>query len=207
MNLIIFDMDGTLVNSGNAISKTINHVRYTLGLPSLANKEILTNLNNPDINASKYFYDADSFTKMHKKLFEKYYYNCCIEDLKPYPGIKELLDFLSNTFLLSVATNANSSYASRMLKHVELDTYFSSIVGYEKVENPKPHPDMVNYILNKHNIKKNKAQLIGDSRKDLLAAKNAGINSILVNWGFSDHDSGISDINILKENILDNIIK
>ena len=74
-----------------------------------------------------------------------------------------------------------------MLSHLEIDRYFSTILGYNDVAKPKPNPDMVNVLLDKYNTKKDKTKLIGDSNKDIAAAKKAGIEGILVNWGFSDH--------------------
>ena len=87
-----------------------------------------------------------------------------------------------------LATNANSDYALKMLNHVGLAKYFPTILGYDSVKNPKPHPEMVYKALDIHSIKKENAQLIGDSHKDIMAATRAGVDSVLVNWGFSNHE-------------------
>lgn len=187
MKMIIFDMDGTLVNSGYAIANTVNYVRENLGFTKLEKEHILEKLNDVNINTAKFFYGTDEFTLQQQKLFESYYNENCLCALKLYDGIKELLDSLKNDFKLSIATNANSYYARKMLKHLEIEDYFCTIIGYNDVKRPKPNSDMVDAILEKHNIKKENAQLIGDSNKDILAAFNAGIDSVLVNWGFSNH--------------------
>ena len=188
MALIMFDMDGTLIDSGFAITNTINYVRENLGFDRLEKNYILEKVNDPNINSAEFFYGTKEFTPLQTKLFEEYYNQHCLNDLVVYDGIAKLIDDISKDFTLAVATNANSTYAYKMLNHVGLAKYFPTILGYDSVKNPKPHPEMVYKILDKHNIQKQNAQLIGDSHKDIMAATRAGVDSVLVNWGFSNHE-------------------
>lgn len=188
MHLIMFDMDGTLVDSSKAITNTINYVRENLGFQRLEKNYILEKVNDPSINSAEFFYGTEEFTDEQTHLFEEYYNKNCLYDLEVYNGITKLIEDLKDDFTLAVATNANSDFAKKMLDHVGIEKHFSTILGYDSVVNPKPHPEMVQKILNKHNIQKENAQLIGDSHKDIMAATSAGVDSVLVNWGFSDHD-------------------
>ena len=188
MRLIMFDMDGTLIDSGFAITNTINYVRENLGFEKLEKSFILEKVNDPSINAAEFFYGTKEFTPLQTKLFEEYYNKHCLSDLVVYDGISKLIDDLKNDFTLAVATNANSTYAYKMLNHVGLGHHFKTILGYDSVTKPKPHPEMVNKILGIHNISNVNAQLIGDSHKDIMAATKAGVDSVLVNWGFSNHE-------------------
>ena len=202
MRLIMFDMDGTLINSGFAITNSINYVRENLGLQRLERNYILEKVNEPHINSAEFFYGTQEFTSEQTKLFEEYYDKHCLSDLVLYDGIAKLIDDLKGDFKLAVATNANSLYAKRMLDHVGIGNNFSTILGYDSVTKPKPHPEMVNKILNKYDILNTNAQMIGDSHKDTLAAKGAGVDSVLVNWGFSNHEEGaIETIKELEEKI------
>ncbi|WP_418186640.1 HAD family hydrolase [Aliarcobacter lanthieri] len=202
MKLIIFDMDGTLVDSGYAIANTVNYVRENLGFEPMPMNYILENVNDPNINSAEFFYGTKEFTKNQEELFKDYYNKHCLTDLVLYDGIKNLLDNLKNEFKFAVATNANSVYANKMLNHLEINHYFSSILGYNDVEKPKPNPDMINKILDIHSIKKENAQLIGDSKKDIMAATNAGVDSVLVNWGFSNYiDEAIETVYELENKI------
>ncbi|MBL3520002.1 HAD family hydrolase [Aliarcobacter lanthieri] len=202
MKLIIFDMDGTLVDSGYAIANTVNYVRENLGFEPMPRNYILENVNDPNINSAEFFYGTKEFTKNQEELFKDYYNKHCLTDLVLYDGIKNLLDNLKNEFKFAVATNANSVYANKMLNHLEINHYFSSILGYNDVEKPKPNPDMINKILDIHSIKKENAQLIGDSKKDIMAATNAGVDSVLVNWGFSNYiDEAIETVYELENKI------
>jgi len=200
----MFDMDGTLINSGFAITNTINYVRENLGLEKLEKNHILEKVNDPSINSAEYFYGTKEFTDQQIKLFEEYYDVHCLTDLVVYDGIFDLIENLSKDFKLTITTNANSDYALKMLNHVGLAKYFSTILGYDSVKNPKPHPEMVYKALDIHNIQKQNAQLIGDSHKDIMAATNAGVDSVLVNWGFSNHEKdAISTVAELKLKIIE----
>jgi len=188
MRLIMFDMDGTLIDSGFAITNTINYVRENLGFDRLEKDYILEKVNEPHLNSVEFFYGTKEFTQEQTRLFEEYYNEHCLTDLVLYDGISELISDLKGDFRLAVATNANSVYAKKMLDHVGIGEHFSTILGYDSVKNPKPHPEMVNKILNKYSVENTNAQLIGDSHKDIIAATKAGVDSVLVNWGFSNHE-------------------
>jgi len=201
--LIIFDMDGTLIDSGNVITNTINFVRTNIGLDIMPKDELLTNLNNPDINSAKFFYGTKEFTPEQTELFSHYYDKHCISDIVLYDGILDMLDEISRYFTLTVATNASSDFASKMISYLNIDNYFDMIIGANDVQNPKPHPDMLLKTMKKLNVESKHSILIGDSQKDLRAAKSANIDSMLVNWGFSDHDTDAYNcVYSLKDKIL-----
>lgn len=193
MNLIMFDMDGTLINSGNMISNTVNYVRENIGLSILEKKHILEKLNDPNINSAEFFYGTKHFTQEQTHLFESYYTKNCLLELEVYEGIEPLLKNLSKEFKLAVATNASSVFAKKMLKHLDLLGYFEVVYGYDDVSKPKPHPEMVHKIIDAMQSKKENSLLIGDSHKDTQAAFNAGVDSILVNWGFSTYEKDAID--------------
>ncbi len=202
MKLIMFDMDGTLINSGTMIANTINYVRENLGFKAMEKDFILDKVNDPNINSAEFFYGTVHFTDQQSKLFETYYHEHCLSDLEIYSGIDKLLEDLKEDFVLTVATNANSEFAHKMLNHLEIGKYFKTVVGYNDVVKPKPHPEMVYKILNEIKTTKEKSLLVGDSHKDIQAATNAGVDSVLVNWGFSNHDeNAIEDVKELEKRI------
>jgi phosphoglycolate phosphatase len=202
MKLIIFDMDGTLIDSGNVITNTINFVRTNLGLDTIAKTEMLQAMNDPHINSSEYFYGTPHFTEEQTALFKEYYDEHCISDIILYDGVKELLEELKNDYQLSVATNANSEYAHKMLDFLGIKEHFSFIAGADMVENPKPKGDMLSLVCTTVGLEKECCILVGDSKKDLYAAQDFGIECILVNWGFSEHFSdAVETIENLKKEI------
>jgi phosphoglycolate phosphatase len=193
--LIIFDMDGTLIDSGNVITNTINHVRSHLGLDPIEKNLMLESMNNPDISSPEFFYGTKEFTHQQTALFTDYYDKHCITDIILYDGIKDMLESLEEHFILTIATNASKSFAVKMIEHLEIDHHFDLVVGATCVKNSKPDPEMIIKTLNHFEVKNSKAILIGDSHKDKRAADAAQIDNILVNWGFTNH---------IEENIVTN---
>jgi len=198
----MFDMDGTLINSGTMIANTVNYVRENIGLAILEKKHILEKLNDPNINSAEFFYGTKHFTQEQTHLFESYYTQNCLLELEIYDGIESLLKTLKGEFKLAVATNASSIFAKKMLAHLELLDHFEVVFGYDSVTKPKPHPEMVHKIIHTLAATKEKSLLIGDSHKDTQAAFNAGVDSILVNWGFSNHEKdAIGNVEELEQHI------
>jgi phosphoglycolate phosphatase len=186
--LIIFDMDGTLINSGDVISNTINYVRTNIGLSPMPKDELLTNINNPDINSAEFFYGTKAFTEEQTQLFAKYYHENCINDISLYEGIEEMLENISKHFTLSIATNASVEFAVKMTKHLGIHHFFDFIIGANIVSIPKPHPEMLLKTIETLNMQIKHSILIGDSNKDKKAALACQMDYLLVNWGFTKHN-------------------
>ena len=200
--LIIFDMDGTIVNTATMIAKTINHVRHHMGLEEMEEKLMLRSLNDPDIDSPSFFYGTKYFTDEQTKLFEDYYHKNCIIGVELYDGIKEFLEEYHTKYTFSIATNAHSDFAKKILSHLEVEYYFKYIIGADMVNKPKPNPEMLDKTIKKFGIEKKMAVLVGDSLKDKRAAVSAGIDCVLVNWGFSEHnEDAIEDIKSLKHHL------
>jgi phosphoglycolate phosphatase len=191
-------MDGTVVDSGKMLVKTINCVRKRFDLEPMAPKQMLQALNDPDINSARYFYGTETFSAEHTELFESYYHEFCTQEIALYSGIKELLEDLHGSMDLAVATNAHTAFAKKILNHLQIDKYFSHVVGADMVAKPKPHPDMILHTLERFSHPKDKAILIGDSQKDKRAAQAAQIAHVLVGWGFSDHQNETSLVHDAK---------
>jgi len=197
--LIIFDMDGTLINSGDVISNTINYVRTNLGLDAMPKDELLSNINNPEINSSEFFYGTTAFTDEQTKLFGEYYNKNCISDISLYDGIVDLLEELNKNFTLSIATNASAEFAKKMIQFLNIEHYFDFLIGANDVSTPKPHPEMLLNTLEKLNFKVEDSILIGDSNKDRNAAKACRMDYLLVNWGFTQHEDDNVIMNTTEE--------
>lgn len=195
-------MDGTLIDSGDVITNTINYVRKNLNLEKISKEILLKNLNNPDIKSSEYFYGTSEFTDDQTKLFGDYYSENCTKDISLYDGIFDLLETLNEKgYIMSVATNASVDFANKMLKSLDILKFFSYVIGADMVKIPKPAPDMIVKTLEVLNMEAKNSCLVGDSKKDLMAAEAINMNYFIVNWGFTNHDEAISDISELKRKI------
>jgi phosphoglycolate phosphatase len=202
--VVIFDMDGTLVDSSLTIANAINYVRSHLELKPLAHELILTKVNDPHLNPAEYFYETKEFSKEQEKWFSEYYTKNHEEELQLYNGIKTLLHTLRDEgYVLSVATNAYRGSTVESLSHLEIFSCFSSIACYDDVEKGKPAPDMLEKSLKELNFQVEDAIFIGDSERDLLAAQAINMDYIMVNWGFSNYDDALHTVEKLKEKILE----
>jgi phosphoglycolate phosphatase len=201
--LIIFDMDGTLVNSSLTIANAINHVRVNLGFEPMEQEYILKRVNDHTLNPAQTFYHSKRFEPDHEKWFSEYYTKNHEKELVLYDGIKELLVALkAKGHLLAVATNAYRGSTIESLTHLGIYDLFDSIACYDDVLQGKPHPDMIYKILDELNVTEKEALFIGDGPRDEMAAKAAGVDYIMVDWGFTDHTNAVRSVEILKTILL-----
>ena len=202
--LVIFDMDGTLVDSSITIVNAINHVRSKLGLPALETDLILTKVNDPELNPAEFFYETDDFSSEQEAWFSNYYTENHEKELQLYKGIDTLLKKLKNSdYTLAIATNAYRGSTLESLGHLNIVDYFSSIACYDDVGRGKPAPDMLEKNLEDTKFKSEEAIFIGDSKRDLMAAQSLNMDYIMINWGFSDYEDAIHSVEKLKEKILE----
>jgi len=202
--VIIFDMDGTLVDSSVTIVNAINHVRKNLNLTPLDKELILEKVNDPDLDPAKYFYEVPAFTSQHESWFSQYYTDNHEKELQLYNGIEKLLKKLKKQgFILAVATNSYRGSTIESLSHLNILDYFDSLACYDDVGRGKPAPDMLEKNMEDTNIKREDALFIGDSERDLLASKSAKIDYIMINWGFSDYKDAIHKVEDLEKAIIE----
>ena len=201
--LIIFDMDGTLVNSSLTIANAINYVRQNLGLEEMEQEHILRLVNDHTINPAQTFYNAKAFEAQHEKWFSEYYSNNHANQLVLYEGIDTLLLSLKEKgHTLAVATNAYRVSTLESLTHLQIDHLFDSIACYDDVAQGKPHPDMLYKVLDEVGHHANEALFIGDGPRDELASKRAQIDYIMVDWGFTEHSDAVRNVQDLHSILL-----
>ena len=202
--LVIFDMDGTLVDSSQTIVNAINYVRSKLELTALETELILTKVNDPDLNPALFFYETENFSEEQEVWFSEYYTQNHEQELQLYEGIKELLKELKELdYLFAVATNAYRGSTLESLGHLKIVDCFSSIACYDDVGRGKPAPDMLEKNLADVKLEAKDAIFIGDSERDLMAANTLNMDYIMINWGFSDYEDAIHSVEQLKEKILE----
>jgi phosphoglycolate phosphatase len=201
--LVIFDMDGTLVNSSITIANAINYVRKNLGFEPMSQEYILKRVNDHTLNPAQTFYHTKTFEPDHEKWFSEYYTKNHENELVLYDGIKELLESLkAQGHALAVATNAYRGSTIESLTHLGVYDHFDAIACYDDVRQGKPHPDMLYKILDELDHSKDKALFIGDGPRDEMASKRAEIPYIMVDWGFTEHSDAVRSVDDLRRMLL-----
>ncbi|TQR32978.1 HAD family hydrolase [Campylobacter sp. MIT 99-7217] len=180
---VIFDMDGTLINSANAICEAVNEIRKDLNLKSLEHDFIMQTINTPGKDWAKILYDIDDFEQSSfKDGFEKYFIKHYQQSVILYEGIKETLAYLKRkNCYLAIATNAPQSSLLEILKKHDIVHFFDKILGVSLGIEPKPNPMMITLIKDEARFKK--TIFVGDSQKDRLAAFNAKVPYFHAKWG------------------------
>ena len=186
---IIFDMDGTLVDSSFAMTQSVNYVRAKLGLAPIHKEELEYYINQPDQNLPRIFYNTQEYDPNHRSLFREHYMATSTQSIALYPDVKEMLAFMKDRAILCVATNASDYFARHMLEHLNIVHYFQGIVGANNVPEPKPNPQMLELLMDNAGVMKERSMLVGDSIKDEQAAKNADIPFIFAGWGYGKSET------------------
>ncbi len=188
--LAIFDFDGTLFNSVDDVVICFNEALAKLGFECLNREEFFSCLGgNIDEILSLVLKDQNTPENMEslKKTYLDIYYNSKKENTLPFPGSYELLLKLQEMGVL-LAINSN-----RFTDSIEsfVDTFFSDIdfvliEGHNFDTPSKPSPEGINKIIEKAGVSPSQAVYIGDSGTDIKTAQNAGIDCIVVKWGYGD---------------------
>ena len=192
--LLIFDLDGTLIDTRQDIADSANIMLAHYDLEGKSVDEVTGYVGDGIAKfVERCIGDAKLDFDEAVSMFKSIYTSHLLENTKPYPGIKELLDKLY-MYRKAVLTNKAHGPSEAIINGLGLATFFEMVVGGDTLPRKKPFPDGVNHILEKMAVDRGKTLLVGDGRNDILTAAECNIQSIYVGWGFSD-DGSMSDLN------------
>ena len=188
--LVIFDLDGTLLNTIADLGNAANHTLAELGLPQHSLEEYRLMVGNGmrklierALPAEKA--DDAGFVDNTLSAFLKYYAEHIDLYTKPYPGIPELISALfTDGFSLAVASNKIQAGAEKLIEKFFPGIDFVAVMGNSPNYPLKPDAAVVEHIMKKAGTDCNHTIMIGDSGTDIQTARNAGIPIIAVSWGF-----------------------
>lgn len=189
--LIIFDLDGTLLNTIEDLTDSVNFALDKFSMPKRTISEVRSFVGNGIAKLIERAVPKNTNKEVENnvyKIFKEHYTNNCNNKTRPYDGILKLLENLKqNKILTGIVSNKNNEAVKKLS-----DIYFSGVIdetrGFVEGSKTKPNPDSVNFIINKFNIDKKDCLYVGDSDVDYYTAKNAEIDCIIVSWGFKDRD-------------------
>ncbi len=206
--LIIFDLDGTLIDSVPDLASAVNHMLATLDRDTFEEEIIRYWVGNGAQTLTKRALSGSTEIdeNMNEALFEKalaifldYYGNHLCTTTKTYPHVAATLRALkSKGYRLAIVTNKPFDFVGPILEGLHLNELFELILGGDSLEKKKPDPSPLLHVCETLNVSIEESVMVGDSKNDILAANAAEIQSIGVTYGYNyGEDIGVYDPSII----------
>lgn len=210
IKLIMFDFDGVLVDSNEAWADVYKKSASDAGLrKKITYEDLKPHYGKPYIEFFKAAFPEISDDKgVAEKLYSSFVNLSSSEELpdsfRVIPGVNDSLTKLKKNFKLALGTGNSRRIIGKFMNRLGFDKYFDLVVAGDDVVNGKPHPDMLLKALNHFNLEPDEAVYVGDAPADILAAKNAGMKSVVVLTGAL---SRIEAENINPDVIIEDVTK
>jgi phosphoglycolate phosphatase len=202
---LIFDLDGTLIDSQRDLIRSVNVMLREMGRVELKEETISGYIGQGAPQLVGRALGETATQEEHKRalqFFLSYYEEHKMDTTRAYPGVAETLEELAG-LPMAILTNKPARISVRILNELGLKRYFRAIYGGNSFETKKPDPLGANTILREFGVTPREALLIGDSEVDVQTARNAGALAAAVNYGFGIHDRAAHPADIYLERISD----
>jgi phosphoglycolate phosphatase len=215
-DLLIFDLDGTLIDSKRDLADSVNAMRAGMGLAPLADERVYSYVGNgaqvlvrralADVTPAM---DEAAIERAHRYFLE-YYREHMLDATTLYPGVREALDRLHSARVpMAVLTNKPVRFSALLIQRLQLEPHFFRIYGGNSFEEKKPNPMGIDRLVQESGADRARTVMVGDSAVDVLTARNAGVSACGVTWGFQPEtfadvppDFIIDDMGALAEMVL-----
>ena len=187
---LLFDLDGTLIDSKRDLVQSVNATLRQMGRAELPEDLVASYVGSgAPILISRALGGPTSEEERHRALrfFLAHYEAHKLDFTTEYPGVRETLEKLRG-LPMAVLTNKPVNISVRILEGLGLAGFFRAIYGGNSFATKKPHPQGANAVLSELGIAAAQAAMVGDSEVDVQTARNTGMISAIVNFGFGTHD-------------------
>jgi HAD superfamily hydrolase (TIGR01509 family) len=182
LRALVFDMDGTLIDSSTVIPDAYIKVVADLGGPSLTRSQVIDAYSVGPTEAMLTHLLGRPSTSDEVDLYHEVL-GAGAEGATVYPGIPEALALLRGRASLAVFTGASLRACRTLLQGVGLDRNFDALVGSDEVERSKPEPDGIHLACRRLGVEPGAAAYVGDAPNDLEAARRSGALAVAAGWG------------------------
>ena len=195
IKLIAFDLDGTLLDSVPDLAVAADQATRAVGFPGVTELQVRDYVGNgADILIGRALSQSltinpelsDELRAQARELFDDFYQQTGHKLSHLYPTVKETLKELHQAgFTLALVTNKPSKFVPDVLQQHGIADYFVDVLGGDSFPEKKPNPIALNWLIEKHQIQPTEMLMVGDSKNDILAAKNAGCASFGLTYGYN----------------------
>jgi phosphoglycolate phosphatase len=201
VRVILFDLDGTLIDSTEAILEGFYVSFTTFGKTPPEDEEVKKLIGLPlDIMFGKLGVEKKEVWN-YVDVYKQHYRKISKQKTVLLPYAKEALTEASKFARLGIVTTKTAQYSRELLEHFGIMNYFEVLIGREDVQNPKPHPEPVLKAVYKMKALKEATWMIGDTCLDMISAKEAGVNYIGVKWEYENLHAMKKCAEIIKDNV------
>ncbi|ARJ55736.1 HAD family hydrolase [Campylobacter cuniculorum] len=198
---LLFDLDGTLVDSTTAILDSCKSAFKILGLKPALDNDIKKLIGfTLDEIFIKLYKDKEELAGDFIEEYRKKYHQIYLEQTHLLPQVKEALELANGFADLAVVTTKHSCFTKPLLEFLKINHFFKALVCYDDVRFAKPHPESIFKALSILNKDRKNAFMIGDTKLDILAAKAAEISYIALNCGYESKESLKNYSELIKQN-------
>lgn len=188
MNLLIFDLDGTLIDSKLDLAHSVNAARAYLGLPAISHDLVYSYVGNgAPVLIRRALGPTASEDEVARALdyFIRHYAQHCLDYTVLYPSVREALDrFRERRVPMAVLTNKPVRISNQIVRGLGLADHFFRVYGGNSFETKKPDPAGIEALLTESGQPRESALMVGDSAVDILTARNARVKACGVTYGF-----------------------
>lgn len=183
IKIVVFDLDGTLINAYPAVYASVNATVKKFGYPTVKHQTIKQTVGWGDRHLVGTFV-ADKDLDVAMRFYRKHHALALRQDTKLLPGALKILKFLkAKGYKIAVASNRPNKFSLIAIKFLRIQRYFDMVLCADKVKKPKPAPDILNTILKRFSLKKSEAIFVGDMGIDIRTGKSARVKTIAVATG------------------------
>ncbi|MEA3456528.1 MAG: HAD family hydrolase [Campylobacterota bacterium] len=201
--IILFDLDGTLIDSTEAILESFDVAFGHFGAAVPPAEKITAEIGHPLDRMFLSLGISEAEVWEYVGAYKSHYRQISRQKTILLPEAEMAVKRASEIARLGVVTTKTGKFSIELLEHMNLMHYFEVMVGREDVENPKPHPEPIFTALSKFKMVKNKCWMIGDTCMDMLSAKEAGVTGIAVTSGYGSRQQLLACSSLVTENALD----